>query len=58
QNSFQLDAEHLRRYREYAGDGVFRLSVGLEDPEDLCADLDQALADRGKVAGHGRLVRT
>jgi methionine-gamma-lyase len=58
QNSFQFDAEHLRRYREYAGEGVFRLSVGLEDPEDLCADLDQALADRGKVAGHRRLVRT
>jgi len=26
------------------GDGLLRLSVGLEDPEDLCEDLDQALA--------------
>jgi cystathionine beta-lyase/cystathionine gamma-synthase len=58
QNSFQFDAEHLRRYREYAGDGVFRLSVGLEDPEDLCADLDQALTARGKAVGHRQLVRT
>lgn len=43
-NSFRLDAEHLARYRQFAGDGIFRVSVGLEDPEDLCADLDQALA--------------
>ncbi|MBN1489537.1 MAG: aminotransferase class I/II-fold pyridoxal phosphate-dependent enzyme [Phycisphaerae bacterium] len=43
--SFRLDDEHLERYRTYAGDGVFRLSVGLEDADDLCADLDQALAD-------------
>lgn len=43
-SSFRLDAEHLDRYRKAAGEGVFRLSVGLEDPEDLCADLDQALA--------------
>ena len=42
-NSFRLDAEHLARYRAFAGDGIFRVSVGLEDPEDLCADLDQAL---------------
>jgi len=44
ENSFRLDAEHLARYREFAGDGVFRFSMGLEDPEDICADLDQALA--------------
>jgi methionine-gamma-lyase len=42
-NSFRLDAEHLARYRAFAGDGIFRVSVGLEDPEDLCADLDQVL---------------
>jgi O-succinylhomoserine sulfhydrylase len=29
------------------GDGVIRLSVGLEDVEDLQADLDQALRSRG-----------
>jgi methionine-gamma-lyase len=43
QNSFRLDEQHLARYREFAGPGLFRVSVGLEDPEDLCADLDQAM---------------
>lgn len=43
-HSFQLDPQALARYRSFAGDGVFRVSVGLEDPEDLCADLAQALA--------------
>lgn len=42
-NSFRLDPDHLARYRAFAGDGIFRVSVGLEDPEDLCADLDQVL---------------
>jgi methionine-gamma-lyase len=42
-NSFHLDAAQMEVYRQFAGDGIFRLSVGLEDPEDLCADLDQAL---------------
>ena len=44
ENSFRLGAEHLSRYRDPAGEGIFRLSVGLEDPDDPCADLDQALA--------------
>jgi methionine-gamma-lyase len=43
-NSFRMDADHLARYRAFAGDGIFRVSAGLEDPEDLCADLDQAMA--------------
>jgi methionine-gamma-lyase len=42
-SSFRLDEEHLHRYRELAGDGIFRVSIGLEDPGDLCADLEQAL---------------
>lgn len=42
-NSFRLDADHLARYRAFAGDGLFRVSVGLEDAEDLCADLNQAM---------------
>jgi canavanine-gamma-lyase len=42
--SFRLDPEHLERYRAYAGDGIFRMSVGLEDPADICEDLDRALA--------------
>ncbi|NLT35926.1 MAG: aminotransferase class I/II-fold pyridoxal phosphate-dependent enzyme [Gaiellales bacterium] len=42
--SFHLTAEQEAAYRGFAGDGIFRLSVGLEDPADLIADLDQALA--------------
>lgn len=30
--------------RAFAGDGIFRLSVGIEEPDDLCNDLEQALA--------------
>jgi cystathionine beta-lyase/cystathionine gamma-synthase len=29
------------------GDGLIRLSVGLEDPDDLVADLDHALSEAG-----------
>ena len=43
-SSFRMTPEQEAAYREYAGDGVFRLSVGLEDAQDLIADLDQALA--------------
>lgn len=42
--SFHLTAEQEASYRAFAGDGIFRLSVGIEDPDDLCADLEQALA--------------
>jgi methionine-gamma-lyase len=44
ETTFKLTAAQERSYREYAGDGVFRFSVGIEDPEDLCADMEQALA--------------
>jgi methionine-gamma-lyase len=43
ESTFQLDGEQLAAYREYAGDGVMRLSVGLEDPQDICSDLAQVL---------------
>ena len=43
ETSFQLQGAQLEDYRAYAGDGIFRLSVGLEDAEDLIADLDGAL---------------
>jgi methionine-gamma-lyase len=42
--SFPLSASQKASYHAYAGNGIFRLSVGIEDPEDLCADLEQALA--------------
>lgn len=31
------------RYTNIMGDGIFRLSVGLEDPDDIISDLKQAL---------------
>jgi cystathionine beta-lyase/cystathionine gamma-synthase len=42
-SSFGLEGDALARYREIAGDGLFRFSVGLEDPADLIADLDRVL---------------
>lgn len=42
-HSFRMDENHLARYREWAGEGVIRFSVGLEDREDLREDLAQAL---------------
>jgi methionine-gamma-lyase len=41
--SFRMTAEQEAAYRAYAGDGLFRLSVGLEDADDIIADLEQAL---------------
>ena len=43
QNSFHLNDPQAEVYRSFAGDGIFRLSVGLEDAEDLCNDLAQAI---------------
>ena len=43
QSTFRLSPDAERRYRAFAGDGVFRFSVGIEDPEDICADLDRVL---------------
>jgi cystathionine beta-lyase/cystathionine gamma-synthase len=42
--TYRFDAEHLARYRAWAGDGVFRLSPGLEDPTDLLAEMEELLA--------------
>jgi methionine-gamma-lyase len=36
--------EQLDSWRHFAGDGIFRLSVGLEDAADLIRDLEQALS--------------
>ena len=38
-----LDAEQKKAIREWAGEGIMRISIGLEDAQDLVADLDQAL---------------
>ena len=44
-SSFRLNAEQFAAFKLYAGEGIFRTSIGLEDPEDLCQDLEQALAN-------------
>ncbi len=43
ETSFRLEGAQAQSYRAFAGDGIFRLSVGLEDAEDLIADLDHVL---------------
>ncbi len=42
-SSFRLQGPQRESYERFAGAGVLRISVGLEDPEDLCADLDRVL---------------
>jgi len=42
-SSYRLEGDELDKYRECAGDGIFRLSIGLEDADDLCVDLDKVL---------------
>ena len=42
-STFRLGEEAERRYREFAGDGIFRFSVGIEDPADIIADLERVL---------------
>ena len=43
ESTFKLTGRQLSAYRDFAGEGVFRLSIGLEDPEDICRDLDAVL---------------
>lgn len=40
--TFHLDAAQLASWKKFAGEGIFRFSVGLEDPEDVIADLEQS----------------
>lgn len=42
-NSFNLTGAGAEGYRAWAGEGIFRLSVGLEDADDLIRDLDAVL---------------
>ena len=41
--SFRLTGAAAESYRAFGGDGIFRMSVGLEDAEDIIADLAQVL---------------
>lgn len=44
QTSFKFSTpEQLASWKEFAGDGLFRVSIGLEDADDLIKDLEQAL---------------
>jgi len=43
ETSFSLAGAALEDYRALAGEGLFRFSVGLEDADDICADLDRVL---------------
>ena len=43
-STYKMRGDSLEDYRRWAGDGVFRLSVGLEDPADLIDDLAGVLA--------------
>lgn len=42
-SSYRLEGRELDKYRETAGEGVFRLSIGLEDARDIIADLELVL---------------
>ena len=42
-STFRMEGAALSRWKDWAGEGVFRLSVGLEDPADLIDDLGRAL---------------
>ncbi|NBR90655.1 MAG: aminotransferase class I/II-fold pyridoxal phosphate-dependent enzyme [Rhodobacteraceae bacterium] len=42
-SSFRLEGVQAEAYRTFAGDGIFRLSIGLEDAEDIIADLARVL---------------
>ena len=42
-SSYRLEGAELDNYRAVAGDGIFRLSVGLEDSKDLIRDLEDVL---------------
>ena len=48
QDMVELPEQRKMKYWNLMGDGVFRFSVGIEDADDLIADLAQALASIGK----------
>jgi cystathionine gamma-synthase len=42
-SSYRLEGDELDQYKDSAGEGIFRFSVGLENTDDLIADLEQVL---------------
>ena len=44
-SSFKFNTpEQIASWNNFAGEGIFRFSIGLEDADDLIADLEQALS--------------
>ena len=43
ETSFRLQGAQAEAYRSYAGEGVFRVSVGLEDASDVIRDFEKVL---------------
>lgn len=43
-SSYRLEGRELEKYEAMAGEGLFRFSVGLEDADDLIAELGRVLA--------------
>ena len=43
-STFNLGDKRYENYESWAGDGFYRLSIGLENPDDLCSDLERAFA--------------
>jgi len=43
ESSYRLKGRELDKYQDSAGEGIFRLSVGLEDTSDLITDLKKVL---------------
>ena len=42
-STYRLTSEQQQEYLQYAGDGLFRLSIGLESVEDMIEDLEYIL---------------
>lgn len=42
-STYLFEGDALARWNDYVGDGIFRLSVGVENGADICADLARAL---------------
>ncbi|MDW6092766.1 trans-sulfuration enzyme family protein [Vibrio rhizosphaerae] len=42
-STYRMTHEQAQEFRRYAGEGVFRLSIGLENPQDLIEELEQLL---------------
>jgi cystathionine beta-lyase/cystathionine gamma-synthase len=51
-----LTGEQKTRIKQWVGEGIVRASIGLEDPQDLIEDLDQALRERTFKSMYGPLA--